>query len=515
MTKKKIAHSVGINDEPEETMEFNTEGEQTQEQVQNQIFREEVIANATIARAELMSQFLNPGKDINHECGYPTSITKQNYRELYDRMGLASRVVNIFPEESWSLLPEINENEDEKETEFEKQWKEIQEEKHVYQILKRIDVLSGIGRYGLLLIGIDDGKRLNEPVESINPVTGETMEGEGTKERKLLYLKPFDESVVDITAREGDATSPRYGKPTKYSIKFENIKDGTTGGESKEVHWTRILHVTDNRISSDIVGEPRMKKVYNRLLDIRKVLGGSGEMFWKGGFPGISINVDPSATFSTEQQADMKTEMRNYSQSLQRYFSADGVDVKMLETQVADPRGNLDCQVDFICAALGIPKRIFVGSERGELASSQDSKAWNKRIAHRQEFYLTPLLIREFIDRLIALRVLPVVDNYGITWPDLNAPSDSEIAEVAGKQTEAMSKYVAGTVDHLIPPREFLTMIMKFSDERADAIEKAVKGYAGDVIDEKEAEMAVREAEALKAETEAEKKIKKSLPKSE
>ena len=508
--KEKIAHGVGINDEPEETMEFNTgEGEQTQEDVvRNQIYREEVIANATIARAELMSKFLNPGKDINTECGYPPSITKQNYRDLYDRMGLASRIVNIFPEESWSLLPEINENEDEKESEFEKQWKEMQAEKNIYQVLKRVDVLSGIGRYGLLLIGIDDGKALNEAVDGINPVTGETTEGEGTKERKLLYLKPFDESVVNIVKREGDAKSPRYGLPVKYSIQFENVKDGTTGGESKEVHWTRVLHVTDNRISSDIVGEPRMKKVYNRLLDIRKVLGGSGEMFWKGGFPGLAITVDPTATISTTQQDDIKTELSNYSKSLQRYLSLVGVDVKTLDSQVADPRGHLECQIDFICAALGIPKRIFVGSERGELASSQDAKAWNKRIGHRQEFYLTPLLIREFIDRLIALHVLPVVEYYVVKWPDLNAPSDSEIAEVAGKQTEAMSKYVAGSVDHLIPPREFLTLVMKYSDEQVDAIEKASDSYSGDAIDEKEAEMALREAEAFKAEQEAAKKLK-------
>jgi hypothetical protein len=65
----------------------------------------------------------------------------------------------------------------------------------------------------------------------------------------------------------------------------------------------------------------------------------------------------------------------------------------------------LEAQLDYMAIALGVPKRVFMGSEQGELASSQDSKSWGKRVIKRQNEYLTPMLIRPFIDRLIAMGV--------------------------------------------------------------------------------------------------------------
>jgi len=67
-----------------------------------------------------LSTLLNDPKDINEECGYPDEITISMYKEMYKREGVAKRVVNILPEDTWSSLPDIYETEKSDETEFEK-----------------------------------------------------------------------------------------------------------------------------------------------------------------------------------------------------------------------------------------------------------------------------------------------------------------------------------------------------------------------------------------------------------
>jgi len=431
--------------------------------------------NATLMRSELLTKMLNPGKDIDFECGYPVAITTQEYKDMYERNGIASRVVDIFPEESWVVLPDVYENEEPKKTEFEDMLDVLDNDMHIYQVLQEADMLCGIGRFGVVLLGLSDGKNLKEVVDGIDPKTGEVTNSK--KELKLLYLKVFDENSVDIDKLEEDSKSPRYGMPVTYTIKFAQTTKETEKTITKTVHWTRIIHLADNRRGSSMFGKPRMKKVYNYLLDIRKILGGSGEMFWKGGFPGYAFKVDPEMTLTDSDKEAIKDDMRNYAQSLQRYLSFTGIEVNTLDPQVEDPTGHLDVQIDAICITIGVPKRIFVGSERGELASTQDSKTWNKRIAKRQTQYLTPYVIRPFIDRLIAFGVLPEPVEYFVDWPDLNAPSDNEIAETAVKKTDAMSKYVAAGVDTLVPPKEYFVMFLGMTVEEAEQIEKAADRY--------------------------------------
>ena len=67
--------------------------------------------NATLLRQRVLSTLLNDPKDINEECGYPDEITISMYKEMYKREGVAKRVVNILPEDTWSSLPEIYETE--------------------------------------------------------------------------------------------------------------------------------------------------------------------------------------------------------------------------------------------------------------------------------------------------------------------------------------------------------------------------------------------------------------------
>jgi len=438
-----------------------------------------MVMNAAISRAALSRALLDPRRDIDAECGYPKIIQIADYEYLYNREGVAERVVNIIPQESWAMDPIVHDDDLEtKDSDFTEAYKDLEEAYNIYHYLERADELSGVGRFGLMLIGFDDGLPLIEPVEGFNPESGEFS---ASKERNINYLRVFDESLIQIASYEKDETNPRFGQPTIYNVDFADIKPGQSNIQvdkvRRPVHWTRVIHLADNRTTSEICGKPRMQVVYNRIYDLRKIVSGSGEMFWKGAFPGLSIETTPDvASDGTFDAAALKKEINAYSNGLQRYMATTGVSVNSLAPQVSDPEGHVMVNLKMIAISLGIPFRVFIGTEEAKLASDQDTKAWNKRLKRRQDKYLNPMVIRPFIDRLIATGVLPEPKDgtYSIVWPDLNAPTDKDKAEFAERMTKALKEYVTGDVDSIMGPKEYLMLVHGFSESETDAILSAV-----------------------------------------
>ena len=128
--------------------------------LENEEMMQTIIFNAMTTRANFLQKALDPRRDIDDECGYPKEITSNQYRILYDREGIATRVNDIWPQESWAMDPELVENEDQEDTEFELAWEEFQKQHNPIHYMLRADELSGIGHYGIILLGLGDGKDL-------------------------------------------------------------------------------------------------------------------------------------------------------------------------------------------------------------------------------------------------------------------------------------------------------------------------------------------------------------------
>lgn len=450
-------------------------------------------------RGAAFNFLLDGAKDIDAECGYPPWLMPQQYNYMFDREPIANRVVTCLPEETWAEDPEIWEDDDpDTETPFEEAWAALEEQHNLFSMLQRADVLSGIGQFGIILIGIDDGKDLREPVDGIfddGTVAPEV-------EHKLLFLRVFSEVVVFVKVREIDITSPRYSQPKIYTIQFRDYPGwGVQAGEiiARDVHWTRVIHLADNRKESEVYGVPRMHPVYNRLYDLRKIYSSSGEGYWKGAFPGLAFEVNPEVA-AQGVELDVKSireEMERFQNGLQRYLALTGVTTKSLPATMMEPGGCVETQLRAIAICLGIPERILWGSEEAVLAGNQDSRAWNKRLGKRQTKYVNPLIIRPFINRFIAMGILPppkdsmqpadggngafiITGGYKIEWPDLNAPTEMDKAQVAAAETSAMAAYVQGGVSQLMAPREYLTHVLGYSVTEADAILEASMEFSGD-----------------------------------
>lgn len=468
-----------------------------------------IVTNTIMSRAGLLDKLFDPRRDIDNECGYPKDINETQYRVMYDRE-LGRRVVNVYPEETWKMLPRIFEDPDpDTFTPFEESLDAVEDRHHLLHYLQRIDELSGIGQYGVLLWGLNDGKNLSEPVEGWEgweDVTGVPATAQ-RPERRLIFIRALDASLVRISQYEGDPTNPRYGQPTMYTLTLRDPRNmeasatTTPAGEATNqtsVHWTRITHVADNRKTSEVLGTPRMEAVWNRLYDLRKVLGGSGEMYWRGGFPGISLETQPGMENAELDEEATREMMFDYMNGLQRYLALTGMTAKSLAPQIADPKASFEVQVKAMCIILGVPYRVFVGIEEGVVSGDQATRAWDSRLASRQARYVTPMLIDPVLQRLVDYGVLraPVKpQGWSVEWPDLTSPSEVERADVLVKKTEAFAKYVGGGVDTLIPPLEYLTKICGMEQDTAHSILEAAIEH----IEETEAHDEEKQAAAAQA----------------
>ena len=421
----------------------------------------ENVMNAVTSRSALVREMLDPRRDLSTDCGYIDNPTPSDFNDMYEREGIAKRCVHFIPEECWKVTPLVYETEESDETEFEKTWDELQKKFKLFSVLARADALSGIGEFGVILFGMNDGKDLSEELPP-------------SENNELIFLRVFDQSVVTIDETENDTKNERFDKPIKYSIDFQKTKDGTTSSASQKVHWTRVLHIADNCRMDETRGVSRLKPVFNRLQDLRKLLGGSAEMFWQGAFPGLSFEVDPRLIEAGAAELDtgaLKEELQDYINGLQRWISTVGVHVNKLSSDVADPKSHIAEQLRAIAISLNIPYRVFMGTEEGKLAADQDAKAWAERISYRQNNYLTPNIVLPFVTRLQELNVLPeTAEEIEIDWPDMLSPSDQEKADTAKTMVEAMKAYVQGGVEEIMLPFHFLTRILGLEADEAQTI---------------------------------------------
>lgn len=440
-----------------------------------------VLANETMSRA-MIGRFLGSigGEqyDIDEECGYPKEVTPEACKEMFEREGIANRVVSCFPEECFSVEPFVYETEDmpsKAQTKFEKAWKKLWTKFKLAEKLRRADTVSGLGTYGIIIYGLDDGKPLDKPVCKINK-KGDLVAIGGPY--NLLWLQAYDETLAPVAEYDRDPRSYRYGLPIYYNVKFSDpaaMQQGVSVFKDTKVHWSRVIHIADNCTTSEVHGAPRMKMVFNYLLNIRKILGGSAEMLWKGGFPGVSFEVPPELAGEVDwDKESLEQELYRYFSGQKRYIATEGLHANSLNPNIADPTPAFQLQINAVCISMGIPVRVLMGVEEARLASIQDSESWNKKVHRRQNEHVGPRILRPLIDRFIVLGILPAPvkseGEYFIHWPDLYAVSEADRASIAQKLVSALSEYETSGAKMIFPPLEFYTRILNFSTAEAETI---------------------------------------------
>lgn len=434
----------------------------------------------------LRGQQYQGARDVYEALGYEDNPTFDHFYAQYKRQDIAKAIINKPVSATWRGPLVITEQDDDKETPLEAGWTELESKLKLKLKLIQLDKLAGLGRYGVLFLGLSDTNDREGLSQAVVPRAG----------LELLYVRPLSEQHAKVDTYVTDTADERYGMPLTYKVIIDT--PGGTGSESMTVHHSRIIHIAEGLMMDGVNGEPRLEAVFNRLKDLEKLVGGSAEMFWRGARPGYHGQIDPEVQMSDIDKDKLKDQLDEYEHNLRRFLVSSGVSVKSLETQVADPSAHVDIQVMMISAVTGIPKRILTGSERGELASTQDETNWLEMIQQRREEFAGPVIVQPLVDRLIEYGVLPKpAKTYYVNWKDLWSTSDKDKAEVGQIRSTALAAYVSSPFAmDILPPTVFLKYILNMSDEDIAQIEEMQEQA---MLDE-EAEALDRDDEALEVE---------------
>jgi uncharacterized protein len=346
--------------------------------------------------------------------GYETRLTVQHYRALYERDGLAQRIVDLPPSETWVAGFQVIEDEDpEVDTDFERAARELGERLNLPQVFLAADQLAGLGHYSGVLIGAGYP---GQPIDLSKPLPANI----GSPDN-IIYLTPFAEDSCRVTKLDTDPASPHYGQPLTYEIVLGLPTGGSLGEVVPNVHWTRVVHIAEKAHENKIYGVPRLRAVYDLLEALFKVVHGGAEGAWRRMDPGIYIDIDPEldirpdpatgdglsdedAEAAAIRQVEQKAQ--DYYQGMNRFIVGRGMQVTPLNANVKDYGANSDTLLKLIAASTGIPLRILTGSEMGKLASDQDRENANDRASERRMSFAEGV-VRQFFDRLIEHKALP------------------------------------------------------------------------------------------------------------
>jgi hypothetical protein len=381
------------------------------------------LASTLLGRSQLAnwSGFSFHGaRNMFRVLGYDRTLTPRMYRWRYERGGIVGRLVDAYPIATWRGGGELVEDEDpDTLTTFEAEWDALNKRLKLWNALEKADILARLGRFSVLLLG-GPGADLSQPLVSM-PAS------------QFAYIQPFSERDATVTALETDTANARFGQPNMYSVtRLTAPLQGIAASMARQIHWTRVVHIADGLLDDNVFGQPSLQRIWNLLDDLDKVVGGGAEAFWKRADAGMHLKLDPTVgEMKPDDKAKFDTQLEDYTNGLQRILRTRGVDIETLSSQVANMNDPMKAVVALLSAATGIPQRILLGSERGELASSQDTDEWNERVMDRRQNFANNICVRPLIDRLIALGTITAPQQYEARWPSKRTLTDAELVSLA------------------------------------------------------------------------------------
>ena len=289
-------------------------------------------------------------------------------------------------------------------------------------------------QYGLMLMGYRDGRKMSQPVNE------EALDGPND----LAYCNVFSQTDVKNWALAGDFDKgepirdgiERPDKPILYEIEFEQSNaDGSIEIETKIVHHSRLQHIIERPDHSEYLGEGCLEPLLHALIDFEKVRGASAEAHYNNvDRKFIGMGTEGSSLGNNREQIieDFDAQMQDMTDGMRSTAYGENMDIHEVSGDSVDPSAMLDALYDTLAGVSKQPQRIMKGSERGELASSQDESNWLSRMSERQEQVNAKRFVIPTLDDLIAYGVVAEPEagpsGYSVGWRSLFELTDLEKA---------------------------------------------------------------------------------------
>lgn len=400
-------------------------------------------------------------RDLYKAFGYQRVLTVQDFRARFLRNGMAARIVSVKPEDTWRGGATLQEDPNpEVTTPFEEEFELLNHRLKVWSRLQAADILAGIGQYAIILIGAPGA--LDTPLERASAAD-------------IKYLACYGQDDASVAEFDINEQSPRYGRPLYYDVKRSSARSSTATrvpAIGKRVHWSRVIHIVDGLLDDPVYGTPRLEKVWNLLDDLEKVTGGGAEAFFRRADGGTQFNLDPTMDLDADAKAAMQEEVDKFVHGFSRVLRTRGLEVNRLGSDVAGIKDPADAITSQICASIGVPQRVLMGSEQGKLAAEQDSVKYYRGIEARRADVAAPQMVRPLIDRFIELGVLSTPAQYEVTWSQLKTADDAEKMDMA----KAASQVNATQGETVITTNEIRTKFLGWEAIEEINVEPRIAG---------------------------------------
>lgn len=462
-------------------------------------------ASSALSRMGFADSSVVGTRDYDTILGYcDADQSYRTYKNMYDRGDLAKRIVDAPVAAVWANPPavkELDSDELDKISVLNTEWQSVYVDLNIGDAFRRADKMNRLGTFSIIYVGYDDGGKLSSPVK------------DGAK---IKYLQPLSTDNVTIGKLVNNYKDSRNGKPEFYQISSFVEPSGETSDTRSaaattapkkenqtliQVHHSRVIHIVEDNLDSNIEGIPIFTHVYNRLIDLIKIVGGSAEMFWLGARPGYAAIANPDTVVSQENYEEMEQMLEAFDNDMTRWIQTQGIDIKSLSPQVSSPKEHFGIIIACISAATAIPQRILTGAESGELASSQDKVNWETTIIERRTIFAEPKMLRPLIDMLQKSKQIST-SAYEIVWADLATLSEKDKADTAYKLSQSvMALGLTPGMLELLGPKIIGDKILQLDEE---SVRDLTKRWDAGIAKLKEA---TKEPEAKAAVTEVKKNV--------
>lgn len=359
---------------------------------------------------------------MNDELRYPDSVSPKDREERVKRDGTAKTIVKKPPKDTWRKKPTVK-TQDGDEIELTSDQLGIPFSE-VIETFRRADELQREQGWSLVYFG----------------TSGSDLEEEPSSGEELIYAKAVagpngvqNHDHVKEWEVDEDKTNETYGDPLTWTVKVQHGEEWST----HDVDASRAFKFSENNNVSIL------DVVWNYLLNLEKSVGGASEAYYR--LAAQPFHFDFEQWPGEDKLNDINDTIQDFRSGLTDWFPTASADITEIGGEPADVTPAYEVNISLIAGATNIPKRILIGSERGELSSSQDTAnyyGWiDERKARGEEQLFLPWFNWITNDlELIDQNVDPMTD-----WPPLFELNELEKAEVKKTEAEAYAAIIKAT----------------------------------------------------------------------
>ena len=339
---------------------------------------------------ELLSR-ATQGKERNYDriFGYNKNPSYSSYCNLYQRNPIAHRITNEMVTKLWAAKPQIIIENNEAQT---RTLNNAIEEFDILNVMEQADLKAFLGGWSIIRI---------LPGQLNTPTRFDAFAGN------------------ELTVKLEDRNVPEYGQITEYVIKKTN-----TPIKAKDA-----IHVANNSHFDRIKGVPGLKSIYNTLQDIGKVIGSSAESIWLAAAQRSILQIEQQGGGDDKVVEATLKNMKDIQEGIIRNMAIVNGQVSDTQQSAVSPTDHFTVLTQQISAATGIPTRILTGSERGNLASTQDEENWRVQLRTRQVNHIETQILRPVLNNLFNSNLFTQQNlTASILWEEVSS-EDGRIAD--------------------------------------------------------------------------------------